>query len=176
MPSFIVVGYVWQILERGEPFCPPPPTREQPQKSPSWIGLTLPSPTIVHTRFNDNRLFESFFYYCHYYFSLGFFYLVFFFIKWLYNYLLNFSFCKYVSSQPTSICSKLVLLPGALLFTFLISLHKFLLVEVRNTWRIWYETFQVRNTWRSWWLWILILKRVYMLDIYVYTYKKAAGM
>ena len=165
---------VTDFRERGSLFGPP--IREQSQKSPSWIGWKLPSPTIVHTRFNDNRLFVSFFYYCHYYFSLVFFYLVFFFIKWLCNYLLNFSFCKYISSQPTSIFSKLVLLPGALLFTFLISLKKFLLVEVWNTWRIWYETFQVRSTWRIWWLWILILKRLYMLDIYVYTYKKAAGM
>ena len=34
MPSFIVVGYVWQILGRGGPFL-----HEQPRKSPSWIGL-----------------------------------------------------------------------------------------------------------------------------------------
>ena len=40
-----------------------------------------------------------------------------YFTKWLFNDLLNFSFCKYISSHPTSICSKLVLLPGALLFT-----------------------------------------------------------
>ena len=32
MPSFIIVGCVWQILGRG---------REQPQKSPSWIGLKV---------------------------------------------------------------------------------------------------------------------------------------
>ena len=36
VPSFIIVGYMWQILERG-PFWPP--IREQPQKGPSWIGL-----------------------------------------------------------------------------------------------------------------------------------------
>ena len=77
--------------------------------------LTLPSTTIVHTRFNDNWLFVSFFYYCHYYLGLVFFYLVLFFILWLYNDLLNFSFCKYMSSHPTNICSKLVLLPGTLL-------------------------------------------------------------
>ena len=74
--------------------------------------LTLLSPTIVLIRFNDNWLFVSFFYYCHYYFSLVIFYLVLFFIRWLYNDLLNFSFCKYISSHSTSICSKLVLLPG----------------------------------------------------------------
>ena len=34
MPSFIIVGYVWQILGRGLP-----PIREQPRKGPSWIGL-----------------------------------------------------------------------------------------------------------------------------------------
>ena len=38
VPSFIIVGYVRQILERG-PFLPPPPIREQPRKSSSWIGL-----------------------------------------------------------------------------------------------------------------------------------------
>ena len=95
--------------------------------------LTLPSPTIVHTRFNDGWVFVSFFYYCHYHFSLVFFYLVLLFIKWLYNDLLNFSFCKYISSHPTSICSKLVLLSGALLFTLSISLIKFLLVEIPGT-------------------------------------------
>ena len=31
---FIIVGCVWQILGRA-----PPLTREQPRKSPSWIGL-----------------------------------------------------------------------------------------------------------------------------------------
>ena len=60
-------------------------------------------------------------------------YLVLFFIKWLYNDFLNFSFCKDISSHPTSICSKLVLLPGALLFTLSISLNKFLLVEIPGT-------------------------------------------
>ena len=39
-------------------------------------------------------------------------------------------FCKYISSHPTSIFSKLVLLPEALLFTFSISLNKFLLVGI----------------------------------------------
>ena len=38
MPSFIIVVYVWQILGRGV-FLPPFPIREQPRKSPSWIGL-----------------------------------------------------------------------------------------------------------------------------------------
>ena len=95
--------------------------------------LTLPSPAIVHTRFNDNWLFISFFYYCHYYFSLFFFYLVLLFIKWLYKDLLNFSFCKYISSHPTSIFSKLVLLTWALLFTLSVSLNKFLLVEIPGT-------------------------------------------
>ena len=74
-----------------------------------------------------------FFYYCYYYFSLVFFYLVLLFIKWLHNDLLNFSFCKYISSHPASICSKLVLLPGALLFTLSISLTKVLLVEISGT-------------------------------------------
>ena len=40
MQSFIIVGYVWQILGRGEIFDPPPhPIRKQPWKNPSWIGL-----------------------------------------------------------------------------------------------------------------------------------------
>ena len=33
MPSFIIAGYVWQILWSGGPI------HQQPQKSPSWIGL-----------------------------------------------------------------------------------------------------------------------------------------
>ena len=91
---------------------------------------TILSSKIVHTRFSDKWLFVSFFYNCHYCFSLVFFYLVLLFIQWLYNEILNFSFCKYISSHPTSISSKLVLLPGALLFTLSISLNKFLLVEI----------------------------------------------
>ena len=39
MPSFIIIGYVWQVLGRGA-FLPTP-IREPPQKSPSWIGLIL---------------------------------------------------------------------------------------------------------------------------------------
>ena len=35
-----VVGYVWQILQKGGLFVPlPPAIREQPRKSLSWIGL-----------------------------------------------------------------------------------------------------------------------------------------
>ena len=37
MPSFIFVEYVWRILGRGAK--KPPSIREQPWKSPSWIGL-----------------------------------------------------------------------------------------------------------------------------------------
>ena len=37
MSSFIIAGYVWRILGRGPKS--PPPIREQPRKSPSWIGL-----------------------------------------------------------------------------------------------------------------------------------------
>ena len=36
VPSFIIVGYVWRILGKKPP---PLPIREQPRKSPSWIGL-----------------------------------------------------------------------------------------------------------------------------------------
>ena len=64
--------------------------------------------------------------------ELTFFYLVLFFIKWLYIDLLNFLFCKYISSHPTSICPKLVLLPWTLMFTLSISLNKFLLVEIQG--------------------------------------------
>ena len=41
MPSFIIVGYVWQISGREWAFLPStaPPIREQPRKNPSWIGL-----------------------------------------------------------------------------------------------------------------------------------------
>ena len=44
VPSFIIVGYVWQILRR-EAFLPA--IREQPQKSPSWIGLSLVSSSLL---------------------------------------------------------------------------------------------------------------------------------
>ena len=118
------------------------------------LMLTLPFPTTVHTRFNDNWLFVSFFYYWYYYFSLVFFYLVLFFIKWLYNDLLNFSFCKYISSQPTSICSKLVLLLGAILFSLSISLNKFLLVDISDTKHWMYLVIYL----------LLLLKRVYVLN------------
>ena len=37
--SFIIVGYVWQILWREALLVAP--IREQSQKSPSWIGLTV---------------------------------------------------------------------------------------------------------------------------------------
>ena len=40
MPSFIIVGYVWRILGRGDQ-KDPLPIREQPRKSPSWIGLII---------------------------------------------------------------------------------------------------------------------------------------
>ena len=45
------------------------------------------------------------FYYCRHYFSWIIFYLVLFFIKWLYNVLLNFLFCKYISSHPLELTS-----------------------------------------------------------------------
>ena len=37
VPSFINLGFVWQIIERGAFLLPP--IREQPRKDPSWIGL-----------------------------------------------------------------------------------------------------------------------------------------
>ena len=41
--------------------------------------INIPSPTIAHTRFNDNWLFISFYYYYHYYFRVDFFLLSFVF-------------------------------------------------------------------------------------------------
>ena len=49
MPSFITVGYVWRILgRRGEKR---PPIREQPRKSPSWIGLRANESNFTWERF-----------------------------------------------------------------------------------------------------------------------------
>ena len=90
--------------------------------------------TYVKTTVSDgNWMLLFFFYYCHYCFSLFLFCLVLFFIKWLYNELLNFSLCKYISSHPRSIYSKLVILLGALLFTLSISFNKSMLLEIPGT-------------------------------------------
>ena len=78
--------------------------------------VNISSPSIVQTRFHDNGLFVSFFYYRHYHFSLVVLYLVLFYTKWLYNDLLNFSFCECISFHTRSICSKLVLLKKKLSF------------------------------------------------------------
>ena len=51
MPSFIIVGYVWQILGRGGP--------QQPQKCPSWIGLTN-DPLFFICSLNSIHLYISF--------------------------------------------------------------------------------------------------------------------
>ena len=48
VPSFIVVGYVWQVLGRGGLN---PPIREQPRKSSSWIGLRWNSIFISYQGF-----------------------------------------------------------------------------------------------------------------------------
>ena len=40
VPSFIIVGYVWQILGRGTFSFLSPPISEQPWKIPSLIGLS----------------------------------------------------------------------------------------------------------------------------------------
>ena len=50
MPSFIIVGYLWQILGRGSLFGPCP-IREQPQKCPSWIGLKKPQNCLLYVLF-----------------------------------------------------------------------------------------------------------------------------
>ena len=52
MPSFIIVGYVWQILGRGEKG---PPIREQPRKYPSWIGLKQNICRSSHRRCSVNK-------------------------------------------------------------------------------------------------------------------------
>ena len=67
MPSFIIVVYVWQILEKEGPFCPSH-VCEQPQKDPSWIGLNhlqmslelswliVPTFFFLSSSFNDQKL------------------------------------------------------------------------------------------------------------------------
>ena len=121
------------------------------------VFIMEPSPTIVHTRLGYlhliNRLFVSFLLLL---FQSSFFYLVLFFIKRLYNEVLNFSFCKYISFHPTSICSKPELLKGAILFTFSISLNKFLLVEIPGTKHL--TQLVIED----------IYTCVYVLDIYIY--------
>ena len=81
------------------------------------------------------------------------------FLSFYYYCLLNFWFCKYISSHPTRIRSKLVLLPGAFLFTLSVSLNKFLLVEIPGTKQLTYPV-----------LVIILLKHVYVVDIYIYIY------
>ena len=51
VPSFIIAGYVWQIVGRGGGFLVPPPMPEQPRKSPSWIGLRK---KLRHRCFHEN--------------------------------------------------------------------------------------------------------------------------
>ena len=41
MPSFIIIGYVQQILGSGGFFAPPPPIREQQKKNPFRIVLRV---------------------------------------------------------------------------------------------------------------------------------------
>ena len=79
------------------------------------------------------------------------------FLSFYYYCLLNFWFCKHISSHTTSICSKLVVLPGAFLFTLSVSLNKFLLVEIPGTKQLTYPL-----------LVVLLLKHVYVVDIYIY--------
>ena len=55
VPNFIIAGYVWQILGRVGPFCP---SREQPQKGTSWIGLTT---TTVWILISFNHLLSTFY-------------------------------------------------------------------------------------------------------------------
>ena len=60
VPSFIIVGYVRQILWKGDLFAPPP-IREQPWKSPSWIVLTNKEPenSSINKQFFCLYTFES---------------------------------------------------------------------------------------------------------------------
>ena len=51
--------------------------------------LTLLPPTVVHARFNDNKMFVFFYYYCRCCLSPVIFCLVLFSIKWFYNQFLN---------------------------------------------------------------------------------------
>ena len=51
--------------------------------------LTLLPPTVVHARFNDNKMFVFFYYYCRCCSSPVIFCLVLFSIKWFYNQFLN---------------------------------------------------------------------------------------
>ena len=111
--------------------------------------LTLSSPTIVHRRFNDNR-----------WLVFSFIVVIIILVKPLlisfFLHFLNFSFCKYVSSHPTSICSKLVLLPVALLLT----------EQILAGWDSSCETIDVSGDCEFY------LSKVYMcLYIYIYIYK-----
>ena len=61
MPSFIIAGYVWQILGRGDllpPPPPPPPIPEQPRESPSWIGLKHSTPAFFCVLFRKTYVKE----------------------------------------------------------------------------------------------------------------------
>ena len=55
MPSFIIVGYVCQILGRGSSPAPQPPhpIRQQPRKNPSWIGLSFQISIHLVLRFSN---------------------------------------------------------------------------------------------------------------------------
>ena len=49
MPSFFIVGHVWRILGRGGLSI-----REQPRKSPSWIGLRV-NPKKYQSQSNQSQ-------------------------------------------------------------------------------------------------------------------------
>ena len=57
LPSVIIVGYVWEILERRGSKKPPPPhiIREQLWKSPSWIGLNLLYSNLLVNGYSSNE-------------------------------------------------------------------------------------------------------------------------
>ena len=58
MPSFIIVGYMWQFLGqggRGGGGLVPPSICEQPRKSPSWIGLRQCTNPRTHPSQQQNK-------------------------------------------------------------------------------------------------------------------------
>ena len=51
----MIVGFVWRILGGGGKKAPPLPLRirEQPRKSPSWIGLILEPKSSISRKYKN---------------------------------------------------------------------------------------------------------------------------